>query len=260
VLERYWHVALGDVGSTNTEVLLRARAGEADGLWITADRQLGGRGRRGRQWISEPGNLYASLLLIDPSPMAQLSSLPLAVAVGVHEAIRQSLPSSAIPVRIKWPNDILVDGGKACGILIESEGLADGRRAVVIGCGINIAHCPDAGLYPVTCLAEKGGTSSPQDVFARLFIAMADALERWDCGRGLAVTRSDWLARAGGVGSPVTVNLPDREIRGHFETIDSEGRLVLLTADGHKQAIAAGDVFFQTPGPDLDRKLDDKRP
>lgn len=244
-IDSYRHLPLGDVGSTNTECLDRARRGEPGGLWITADRQLTGRGRRGRSWVSEPGNLYASLLLIDPAEPARLASLPLAVAVAVHEAVRRSLPAEARgKASVKWPNDILISGAKTSGILIESEMLADGRRAVVVGCGINVGHHPGEGLYPTTCLADEGAAVSPQELFAHLLVSMAEALAVWDGGAGIAATRADWMTRAAGIGGTVTVRLPDREIRGLFESVDGEGRMVLLEDTGRRQTIAAGDVFY----------------
>lgn len=239
------HIALGDVASTNAECMERARAGDPGGLWITATRQTGGRGRRGRTWVSEPGNLYSSLLLINPGPQQALASLPLAVTVGVYEAVASALPEQArAGLKIKWPNDLLIDGHKTSGILIEAEQLPDGRRAVVIGCGINVAHRPDTGLYPSTCLADQGSAFSPQDLFARLVLSMDEVLTDWDEGRGLGRIRSAWIDRAGGIGKPVTVNLPDRQIHGLFNGIDEEGRLMLAMPDGVTQMIASGDVFF----------------
>ena len=239
------HIELGDVSSTNAECMERARAGDAGGLWITATRQTGGRGRRGRTWVSEPGNLYSSLLLIDPGPQQALASLPLAVTVAVYEALASVLPVEACEaLKIKWPNDLLINGHKTSGILIEAEQLADGRRAVVIGCGINVAHRPDTGLYPSTCLADQGSASTPQELFARLVVSMDDVLNDWDEGRGLARVRRAWIDRADGIGKPVTVNLPDRQIHGLFAGIDDEGRLMLAMPDGVTQMIASGDVFF----------------
>ncbi|MDF1607509.1 biotin--[acetyl-CoA-carboxylase] ligase [Hoeflea sp. YIM 152468] len=239
------HIELGDVASTNAECLERARAGDAGRLWITAARQTGGRGRRGRTWISEPGNLYSSLLLIDPAPWAALGSLPLAVTLAVHGAVASMLPDGGGGgLRIKWPNDLLINGFKTAGILIEAEQLSDGRRAVVIGCGINIAHRPDTGIYPATCLSEQGSAATPQGLFARLVVSMDATLQDWDEGRGLAGIRKAWIDRADGLGKPVTVNLPDRQIRGLFDGIDGEGRLMLAMPDGSKQMIASGDVFF----------------
>lgn len=237
------HLQLGDVGSTNVEALARAEQGEASGLWITADRQLQGRGRRGRVWTSEPGNLYASLLLIDPGDPSRLGSLPLAVSIAVHDALAAVLPDAS-GLNIKWPNDVLIHGAKTSGILLESNILADGRRAVVIGCGINVAHHPADGLYASTCLSEQGATISPQELFAHLFVSMQAVLEEWDGGSGIAATRASWLKRATGVGEAIVVRLPDREIHGLFEGIDAEGRLILAMSNGKTQTIAAGDVFF----------------
>jgi len=238
------HLELGDVASTNVECMERARAGDAGGLWITAARQTGGRGRRGRVWISEPGNLYSSLLLIDPAPWECMASLPLAVTLAAHQAITAVLPDRTADLRIKWPNDLLINGCKTAGILIEAEQLSDGRRAVVIGCGVNIAHHPDAGLYPATCLTKQGSAATPQDLFAHLVVSMSETLAKWDQGRGLAGIRDAWIERADGIGKPVTVNLPDRQLNGVFDGIDGEGRLMLALPDGQKQMIASGDVFF----------------
>ena len=238
------HDRLGDVTSTNTVALDRARAGEPGGLWITATRQTGGRGRRGRPWASEPGNLYSSLLLIDPGPPEALGTLPLAVAVAVHDAVRAVLPPGAEPLQIKWPNDILIGRKKSCGILLESERLADGRQAVVIGIGVNIAFRPELAHYPVTSLAEQGASAGPDELFAHLFATMAEALTLWDRGRGVAAVVTRWRQSACGVGEKITVNLPNRSLSGIFAGIDSEGLLLLDTGADKPTAIAAGDVFF----------------
>lgn len=243
-LDDFRHTALGDVGSTNTECLIRARAGDPGLHWITATRQIQGRGRRGRAWASEPGNLYASLLLIDPAPMDKLHSLPLAVAVAVHRAIQAVMPSGSNPVSIKWPNDILIAGKKCCGILLEGEGLPNGHHALVIGCGINVALAPDHGLYPVTSLQAEGAAVSPDELFAHLFCSMAEALNVWNRGDGIAEIIAQWRSAAGGIGQKITVNLPDRSLSGRFEGIDEDGRLMLDMGAGMVQRIAAGDVFF----------------
>ncbi|HTO34457.1 MAG TPA: biotin--[acetyl-CoA-carboxylase] ligase [Pararhizobium sp.] len=238
------HTVLGDVGSTNTECLNRARAGDPGLHWVTATRQIAGRGRRGRSWTSEAGNLYASLLLIDPAPMEKLHSLPLAVAVAVQNAIQSVMPPGSEPVMIKWPNDILIEGKKCCGILLEGEGLPNGHHALVIGIGINVALTPDHGLYPVTSLHAQGVSVSPDDLFARLFVSMADALQVWNRGEGIASIIAQWRSAAGGIGQKITVNLPDRSLSGRFEGIDEDGRLMLDLGAGMIQRIAAGDVFF----------------
>ena len=243
-LDDFRHEALAEVGSTNTECLERARKGALSGLWITAGRQTVGRGRRGRAWFSEPGNLYASLLLIDPAPMDRLGSLPLAVAVAVQDAVSRIMPLDAPDVLIKWPNDILVDRRKVCGILIEGETLPDGRHGLVIGIGINVAVAPDAPLYPVATLRDFGASASPEDLFAHLFQSMAETLSLWNRGRGIAAVMERWKEVAGGIGENITVNLPDRSISGRFAGIDDTGLLKLETDDGGTRVIAAGDVFF----------------
>jgi BirA family biotin operon repressor/biotin-[acetyl-CoA-carboxylase] ligase len=239
------HEALSDTSSTNTECLARARAGDGGLLWVTAERQTGGRGRRGRPWVSERGNLYASLLLIDPAPMERLASLPLAIAVAVHQAIRSVLPPGAEPLEVKWPNDILIGRKKTCGILVEGERLADGRHAVVIGIGINVSVMPDNPIYPVTCLRDQGSAASPEELFAHLFASMAEVLDIWNEGLGITEVTALWRAVACGIGEKITVNLPDRSISGYFAGIDDNGLLMLDTGTGRMMPIAAGDVFFR---------------
>ena len=239
------HTALGDVGSTNLECLKRAREGDAGNLWITADRQLQGRARRGRSWVSEPGNLYASLLLIDLAPTAALASLPLAVAVAVQTAIARVMPPGMRPPSIKWPNDILIGDAKASGVLLESETLPDGRFAVVIGCGINVIHAPRDIMYPAATLHQAGSSISAEVLFGRLCLAMAQELDIWDGGRGISAIRKTWLAKAEGMGRQITVRMADRTVTGTFKDIDQTGCLVLADPDGKTQNIAAGDVFFK---------------
>lgn len=243
-LDTFRHDALDDVDSTNTCCFERARAGDPGRLWITARRQLGGRGRRGRAWVSEPGNMYASLLLVDAAPQAALASLPLVVALALHRAISAEMPFADDRIRIKWPNDILVDGRKVSGILIEAESLPDGRNAVVIGCGVNIAHKPDNPLYPATSLSEAGASTSPEALFARLMVELAHALDVWQAGAGIDDIVASWKALVHGIGGPITVNLPDRSLSGIFAGIEKDGLLALRLDSGETLRIASGDVFF----------------
>ena len=244
-LDDFRHEALVETVSTNSECFERARKGALSGLWVTAARQTGGRGRRGRPWTSEPDNLYASLLLIDPAPVDRLASLPLAVAVAVQASITSVMPIAAPPVAIKWPNDILIEKKKICGILVEAETLADGRQAIVIGCGINVAVAPEAGLYPVARLTDYGCAVGPAELFAHLFREMADILRLWDSANGIGEIMARWRKVAGGIGERITVNLPTQSISGRFAGIDDSGLLRLQTDDGGVRLIAAGDVFFE---------------
>jgi BirA family transcriptional regulator, biotin operon repressor / biotin---[acetyl-CoA-carboxylase] ligase len=242
-IDDFRHVPLDEVSSTNTEALARARAGDSGFLWITAERQSGGRGRRGREWVSERGNLYSSLLLVDFAPTEELGSLPLAVALAVHDTIVSVMPQGGATVDIKWPNDVLIDRRKTSGILLEAERLPDGRMALVIGIGINIRARPDLAQYPVTSLTDQGVSISPEELFARLYVNMADALSVWDEGRGIGEIVRRWRGVACGIGEKITVNLPDRSISGIFSGIDDKGLLLLDSAAG-TLSIAAGDVFF----------------
>lgn len=242
-LDKFRHLALGEVASTNTECLLRAREGDPGLLWVTAERQTAGRGRRGRAWASESGNLYSSLLLLDPAPPEQLSSLPLAVSLAVHGALRRVLPLTAEPLEIKWPNDVLIGRKKSCGILLEAEILSNGRRAVVSGIGVNVGYRPSDAPYGVTSLHEQGAVVSPLDVFAHLYSEMAEVLTIWDHGRGVAEITRLWRSVACGIGTMIRVNLPDRSLDGVFAGIDDQGLLILETDSGQRH-IAAGDVFL----------------
>jgi len=227
------------VGSTNAEALERARAGERGPLWVAAARQSAGRGRRGRTWVSEPGNLYATLLLTDPSPPERFADLSFVAALAVHDAVGRRIPGLAGRLVLKWPNDLLIDRNKFAGILVEGEG-----AAVALGIGVNCVHHPDGTDYPATDLAAAGVRASPESLFAPLTAAMATRLTQWNRGAGFSAIRADWLARAAGIGKPVRVKSGDSEIAGRFEGIDETGRLVLRLDDGTMQAVTAGDVFL----------------
>lgn len=232
-----------EVGSTNTVALEALRAGDPGPLWITAERQTAGRGRRARTWVSEPGNLFASLALVDPAPIGSLGNLPLVVALGVRNGIT-ALPYPAAPqIAIKWPNDVLAGGRKVAGILIESERGTDGRMAVVVGCGVNVASFPTDTPYPVTGLAREGCRAGVAAVFESVASGIEEALALWDRGRNFAAIRTAWLERAIGLGAPCRVNLADRSVDGVFRNLDDAGRLVLTQDDGTVLTISSGDVF-----------------
>lgn len=236
--------ALDEVSSTNAVALERARAGDRGGLWITANRQSAGRGRRGRPWVSEPGNLYASLLLVDPAKPADCANLPLVAALGVYGALKPYFARTPQALAIKWPNDVLVDGAKINGILLESETLPDGRVAVVIGCGINCAHHPESAAYPATDLKACGFEVTPEALFPDLARAMYDVLVLWDRGAGFGAVREEWLRAAHGVGGPVRVNLADRVLEGRFADLDPQGYLLVEDSGKTLHRISAGDLFF----------------
>jgi BirA family transcriptional regulator, biotin operon repressor / biotin---[acetyl-CoA-carboxylase] ligase len=236
-------LSLEEVGSTNAEAFARARAGERGPLWITARRQVAGRGRRGRAWVSEPGNLYASLLLTDPAPSQRAAELSLVAALAVHDALAECAGALGPRLTLKWPNDVLCEGAKLAGILVEGETPPGGPLAVVIGIGVNCAHHPAATAYPATNLAAAGALVGPESLAQALIATMARRLAEWNRGGNFAAIRAAWLKRAAGLGASARVRLPDREVDGIAETLDEAGRLVLRLADGSRERIAAGEMF-----------------
>ena len=243
VPEGYRVEVFGEVGSTNALALDKARGGDPGNLWIVGRRQTAGRGRQGRSWTSEPGNLYASLLLRDPADPARFGELPLVVAVAVHDAVADVLPPTArAPLQIKWPNDVLYDGAKICGILIEGASGPEGR-VVVAGIGVNCRPHPADAAYSTTDLGTLGYPTDADALFERLAVRLAARLDQWRVGP-FAVLREAWLARARGLGQPIRVRLPTATLHGRFEALDADGRLVLRLDDGSTQVISAGDVFF----------------
>ena len=234
------YLRFATLGSTNAEALARARAGERGPLWIVAAAQTAGRGRRGAAWVSAPGNLYATLLLTEPSPQAAAPQLSFVAALALHDAVAASAPQLGPALALKWPNDLLLGGAKLAGILIEGE--SDPAFAVAIGIGVNCAHHPDGTAWPATDLAARGALVTPDALLAALAAAMARRLAQWDRGQGFASIRADWLKRAAGVGGDIRVRLPEREFSGRFEGLDETGRL-LVTEGGALTAIGAGEVF-----------------
>lgn len=224
---------------TNAEARRRIIAGDPEDCWIIARRQTGGRGRRGRTWVSEPGNIYISRMMRPGCPPARAAELSFVTALAVHDLVRGELGPAAA-VTCKWPNDVLVRRRKISGILLESEGAGDW---IVIGIGVNVAHAPGDVEYPATCLAAEGGQGEAESLIHPLSAAFEARLEQWRAG-GFAAIRAAWREVATGIGQAVRVRLQDREIHGRFDDLDESGALLVTRADGGTERVAAGDVFF----------------
>ncbi|MBI2719536.1 MAG: biotin--[acetyl-CoA-carboxylase] ligase [Rhizobiales bacterium] len=224
------------IDSTNSEAQRLAAAGEAGPLWIRADVQTAGRGRLGRHWVSEPGNLHATLLFPVAAGPVVAAQVSFVAALAVHDVVSRLLP--AIRVAIKWPNDVLVGGAKVAGILAEVVGSAPTR--VALGCGLNVAHAPEGTPYPVTALAHHGVSLSIDSIFEELGSALWQRLRMWDEGRGFAAIRRDWLERAVGLGGLARSG----EIEGRFVGLAADGALMLELPGGHRRLVHAGDVRF----------------
>jgi BirA family transcriptional regulator, biotin operon repressor / biotin---[acetyl-CoA-carboxylase] ligase len=234
------HIALESTGSTNAEALERARTGERGPLWITANTQTQGKGRSGRTWISPPGNLYATLLLTEPCAPAVAPQLAFVAGLAVYDAVAECATQLAAQLALKWPNDLLLVSKKLAGILIESE--TSPVLQLALGIGVNCTSHPAETLYPATDLAASGANVSPDALFMALSQTMRRRLAQWEQGAGFAQIRTDWLARAVGLGETIHVRLPEREFSGRFEGLDGTGRL-LVQESGRVTTVTAGDVF-----------------
>jgi BirA family biotin operon repressor/biotin-[acetyl-CoA-carboxylase] ligase len=239
----YRLVAHEQIDSTNEEAKRLASAGAAAGTLVWAGEQLAGRGRRGRGWASPPGNLYASLLLRPACPPAQACQLNFVAAVALVEAVSSLLPAAAA-VTLKWPNDVLVDGAKVSGILLEASAALD--RSIdwlVIGVGVNVASHPADTPYPATSLRREGGASATPAAVLEAFAARFQAwYETWR--EGFAPVRARWLASARGLGEPIEVRLERETLQGRFGDLDESGALMLDMRDGARRQITTGDLFF----------------
>ena len=238
---RFRHVALGDVGSTNDEVKARLDMVEQGGVVVTAERQLQGRGRRGRVWTSPAGNLYASFGFCPLVPLARFAELSFIAALGVAEMATEVVGSAA-SIRCKWPNDVLADGAKLSGILLETGKTASGRDAVIMGIGVNVASAPTDTPYPAAALSALAPDVTVERVLAMLSLRLTAWTETWE-RQGFAGVRRAWLDMADGLGGPVIARLSDGELHGRFEGLDDDGALLLRQDDDTVRRITAGDVF-----------------
>ena len=220
--------------STNDDVKHAAEAGEDEGYAVLAERQTAGRGRYGRQWDSPAGNLYLSLLL-RPRHTLNFSCYSFVAALALADTVKYFLPQA--PVNLKWPNDVLLDGKKVGGILLET--VADG---VVIGMGLNVTTHPDNSFYPSTSLAKAGLTIRSIEPIASHLL---EKLRYWHFileMDGFTPIRAAWLNYA--IKGQVRVRLPHEAVQGTFLDLGQNGTLLLRLADGSERSIASGDVFY----------------
>jgi len=230
------------VGSTNDEAKRLARAGAEEGTLVQALEQTAGRGRRGRVWASPRGNLYASLILRPGYSVGRAAQLGFVAALAVGETL-DAISSGLEGLSYKWPNDVLVDGCKIAGILLESE-LREGEipEFVILGVGINLISSPRDTEFPATSLAEQGWQPvSPTDALEEFTRHFEPWERRWR-GEGFPPVRAAWLARAMSLGQPIRVQLESATLHGRFLDIDQQGALLLESA-GELRRIAAGEIF-----------------
>jgi BirA family biotin operon repressor/biotin-[acetyl-CoA-carboxylase] ligase len=232
------------IDSTNDEARRQADSGVTGALWIRADRQTKGRGRRGRSWLSDPGNLFMTgLITLDCSP-AQAANLSFLTALAVAEALDHFIDPHI--VKLKWPNDVLINDAKTSGILLESWTSQTGLH-LAIGIGINILTKPDNVEQAVTCVSDNVlADDTPCDA-ATLFIHVLHhfhiRLAQWH-EHGFEPVRGAWLSRAKGLGKPIVARLPQETLEGTFIGLRHDGALELELGSGDRRFVTAGDVFF----------------
>lgn len=231
-------IILEEVDSTSAEAARRAPGAP---VWILALRQTGGHGRRGRPWATAPGNFAASLAWRPAGAPVEHALRSYVAALALHDALDAM---GVAGLSLKWPNDVLLDGGKLAGILLESPG--DGL--LILGIGINLIAAPDAASVeqgatpPVSLLSASGLRVGPEAMLDALAPAFA-AREAQMATQGFAPIRAAWLDRAARLGEAVTARMPAETVTGTFRDLDEEGRMVLGTQAGERR-ITAAEIFF----------------
>ncbi|MDX2027259.1 MAG: biotin--[acetyl-CoA-carboxylase] ligase [Alphaproteobacteria bacterium] len=226
---------LAVTSSTNDNARQAAEEGEAEGLVVWALKQTSGRGRHGRMWESPEGNLYCSVLLRPQAGPQSFGQYGFLTALALGDAVRALLPNAAIT--FKWPNDVLVNGKKISGILLEA-----GEGWLVVGMGLNVRHHPQETLYPATSLSSENAIQQELTV---ILDQLLECLWHWYGlmqAQGFEPLRAAWLQQA--QKGRLSVRMPDGVVEGNFDSIDQQGHLQLILADGTERVIATGDVFF----------------
>ena len=229
------------IGSTNDEARRLADEGVSHGTVVHADQQTSGRGRLARRWFSPPGNVYMSAVLRYDVPPPRIGEIGFVAALAVAETAERLLPKRT-RTHLKWPNDVLVEGAKISGILVEQV-----NAATVLGIGLNVLYAPENAAYPTTTILASGGVATVSDALSTLLARLEAHLDLWE-REGFGPIRKSWLERAHRPGEEMRINLGDRAIVGSFVDLDDDGALVLDTPDG-RERILAGDVVLPAPPP-----------
>lgn len=235
-----------ELGSTNDEARNQIFAGAAPGLVVTAERQTAGRGRRGRAWSSNTGNLYVSVTAAMAGGPAHAAELSFVAALATYDVLSEWITEPGT-LKLKWPNDVLANGRKMTGILLETASAPDSDQfQVIVGIGINlVTHPADSEVQmPASDVLELTGKSVPPlEVAAKLATAFEMWRQSW-ADEGFGAIRTAWLQRARGLGETITVRLPDRTFDGIFEDLNQNGAIIVRKKDGSVEHVTAGDVFF----------------
>ncbi|MBB5515708.1 BirA family biotin operon repressor/biotin-[acetyl-CoA-carboxylase] ligase [Rubricella aquisinus] len=235
-------IVLAQTDSTMNEAPRQIAAGASVPFWVLALAQSGGRGRRGRAWDMPAGNFAASHVMAPKGPQADWALRSFTASLALYEAF-DALTGRADLFTLKWPNDVLCEGRKCAGILLETDG-----ARLTLGIGVNLVAYPEqatleAGALPATSILEATGRRITPEA---LLDALAPAFARWEqvlIEDGFAPVRAAWLSRAANIGKPVTARMPGRSVSGLFDGIDTTGAIVIDTGAG-RQVLPAADIFF----------------
>ncbi|MEZ5674827.1 BirA family transcriptional regulator, biotin operon repressor / biotin-[acetyl-CoA-carboxylase] ligase [Thalassovita litoralis] len=245
--EGYGRRVLDQVDSTNAEAA-RIAPGLTGPEWILALRQTAGRGRRGRPWADPVGNFAATLVMRPAETPDRIALRSFVASLALYDAVAAATGRDDL-LSLKWPNDVLLNGGKLAGILLESTGMAgQGISHIAIGIGVNLASAPDmaqvepGATRPVSLFSETGIRIAPQDFLNLLAPAFARYEEQFRT-YGFAPIRELWLSRAARLGQVITARTMRNETTGTFETVDETGNIVLSTPKG-REVIPAAEIFF----------------
>lgn len=240
----YGRRVLGEVDSTNAEAV-RVAGTLAGPEWILGLQQTAARGRRGRAWVNPAGNFAATLVMRPTETPDRVALRSFVAALALYDALKR-VTGTAIGLSLKWPNDVLLNGGKLAGILLESIGGPGGHLA--IGIGVNLLAAPEMSqveeraVTPVALLPETGVRVTPEAFLSALASAYATHEARF-VTYGFEPIRSLWLQRAARLGETITARTARDTETGVFETVDATGQLVLKTPKG-RVTVAAADIFF----------------
>ncbi len=243
-------ITLDHVDSTNAEISRLAEKGELGPLWVRANSQTHGRGRRGREWVSQKGNLYCSGLFPHNGTLQETARISFVAALAVADCLGDYVTKDKIS--LKWPNDVLIDGLKSSGILLES-----GKDHFIVGIGINLTSHPPLTPYPATHILEHieaGLLNSPEPIMTgpdAVLAVLAIRFEYWLnllADEGFSSISKAWLSRAYNVPGKVKVRLPKEEFSGQALGLDDNGALRVRLENGTIRDVHAGDIFFSEEG------------
>ena len=246
-VHKYNLVMYDTIDSTNAAALRLVHNGVKGNLVIHAKQQTDGKGRHGKEWISGEGNFYLSILLDPTFTIQSGSGLSFVTALAIKDAFAQILGVSYSELKFKWPNDILLNGKKIGGILLETSSTPHKNIPswFIVGVGINLMNFPDNTDFPATSLRHEGFGEIPCNLMLNAFMdSFAKRYNIWH-NRGFGMLKLEWLDSAYNLNMPVSIHFKGKRISGIFEGIDDVGSLLMRLEDGQLHKIIAGEVFFE---------------